>query len=128
MVIVGHALALARAQCTLPADLPAGTQFAAGNPAECVLGAPAVICMERGSALYGSSCGGLSAICMGRDAHAGGCGQPVCMEPPWGFVWELPLFFVREKLWSLGEGGGALHGRAAVIRTGEQHAVPPDSP
>ena len=45
VVVVGHALALARAQCTLPADLPEDTQFAAGNPAECVLGAAAVICM-----------------------------------------------------------------------------------
>ena len=29
----------ASAQCTLPAELPAATQFAGGNPAGCVLGA-----------------------------------------------------------------------------------------
>ena len=28
----------AAAQCTLPSELPAGTQFAAGNPWVCVLG------------------------------------------------------------------------------------------
>ena len=32
-------LPLCAAQCTLPATLPVDTAFAAGNPAECVLGA-----------------------------------------------------------------------------------------
>ena len=43
-------LATVSAQCTLPADLPADTAFAAGNPAECVLGAralPSAPCSHR---------------------------------------------------------------------------------
>ena len=31
--------ATTKAQCTLPAELPADTAFVAGSPAECVLGA-----------------------------------------------------------------------------------------
>ena len=39
ILTVSAVLGAASAQCTLPAELPAATQFADGNPAECVLGA-----------------------------------------------------------------------------------------
>ena len=38
MMAVAGLVGSAAAQCTLPAALPEDTQFAAGNPAECVLG------------------------------------------------------------------------------------------
>ena len=40
LAVAAAALPLCSAQCTLPAALPEDTAFAAGNPVECVLGAP----------------------------------------------------------------------------------------
>eukprot|EP01043_Picozoa_sp_COSAG02_P074985 COSAG02_NODE_15253_length_1189_cov_2.739450_1_plen_117_part_00 len=92
MMAVAGLVGSAAAQCTLPAALPADTQFAAGNPEECVLGkaecAPSAApyclvlsCLVLSCLVLLGVCASAS-VCVGSGLEAGALPVSLCMRAP----------------------------------------------